>query len=38
MSLGVYWDRAEIGKLRRVDERSRERYFQYRTPSSASSR
>lgn len=29
MSLGVYWHRDEIGKLQRVDERSREYYFQY---------
>jgi serine/threonine-protein kinase HipA len=29
MSLGVYWDRAEIGKLQLLDERSREYYFQY---------
>jgi serine/threonine-protein kinase HipA len=29
MSLGVYWDRHEVGKLRRTDERSREYYFQY---------
>jgi serine/threonine-protein kinase HipA len=35
VSLGVYWDRAEIGKLLRVDERSREYYFQYTTPSRA---
>jgi HipA-like protein len=35
MSLGVYWDRAEIGKLRRADERSRAYYFQYTTPSRA---
>ena len=29
MSLGVYWHREEIGKLQRVDARSREYYFQY---------
>jgi serine/threonine-protein kinase HipA len=32
MSLGVYWDRDEIGRLRRVDERSREYFFQYTHP------
>jgi serine/threonine-protein kinase HipA len=32
MSLGVYWHRDEIGKLQRVDERSREYYFQYTNP------
>ncbi len=29
MSLGVYWHREEVGKLQRVNERSREYYFQY---------
>jgi serine/threonine-protein kinase HipA len=29
MSLGVYWDRDEVGRLQRVDERSREYFFQY---------
>ena len=32
MSLGVYWDRDEIGRLQRVDERSREYFFQYTHP------
>jgi serine/threonine-protein kinase HipA len=32
MSLGVYWDRDEIGQLQRVDERSREYFFQYTNP------
>jgi serine/threonine-protein kinase HipA len=32
MSLGVYWGRHEVGKLKRVDERSREYYFQYTSP------
>ncbi len=32
MSLGVYWDRDEIGRLQRVDERSREYFFQYTSP------
>ena len=35
MSLGVYWDREEIGKLQLLDERSREYYFQYTNPSRA---
>lgn len=35
MSLGVYWDREEIGKLQLLDERSREYYFQYTTTSRA---
>jgi serine/threonine-protein kinase HipA len=35
MSLGVYWEREEIGKLRQVDERSREYYFQYTIASRA---
>jgi serine/threonine-protein kinase HipA len=29
MSLGVYWDRAEVGRLERVDERSRAYVFAY---------
>ncbi len=29
MSLGVYWDEQEIGRLERVDERSREYSFRY---------
>jgi serine/threonine-protein kinase HipA len=29
MSLGVYWDSEEVGRLERVDERSREYAFQY---------
>lgn len=29
MSLGVYWDSKEVGRLERVDERSREFAFQY---------
>lgn len=29
MTLGVYWDRSEIGRLQRVDERSREYFFAY---------
>jgi serine/threonine-protein kinase HipA len=32
MSLGVYWGRDEIGRLERVDERSREYFFQYTHP------
>jgi len=32
MSLGVYWDSDEIGQLQRVDERSREYFFQYAHP------
>jgi serine/threonine-protein kinase HipA len=32
MSLGVYWNGREVGKLQRVDERSREYYFQYASP------
>lgn len=31
MSLGVYWDGTEIGRLERVDERSREYSFTYST-------
>ena len=31
MSLGVYWDSEEVGRLERVDERSREYTFQYTT-------
>ncbi len=29
MSLGVYWDEQEVGRLERVDERSREYSFRY---------
>ncbi len=29
MSLGVYWDRDEVGRLERVDDRSREYFFSY---------
>lgn len=29
MSLGVYWDRDEVGTLQRIGERSREYFFQY---------
>ncbi len=29
MSLGVYWDRDEVGTLHRIGERSREYFFQY---------
>jgi serine/threonine-protein kinase HipA len=29
MSLGVYWDGEEVGRLERVDERSREYAFHY---------
>lgn len=32
MSLGVYWDGDEIGRLQRVDERSREYFFKYTPP------
>lgn len=32
MSLGVYWGRDEVGRLQRVDERSREYFFQYTHP------
>jgi serine/threonine-protein kinase HipA len=35
MSLGVYWDGDEIGRLQRVDERSREYFFQYTHPTRA---
>ncbi len=35
MSLGVYWDRDEIGRLQRVDETSRDYFFQYAHPASA---
>lgn len=29
MSLGVYWDRRQVGTLQRIDERSREYFFAY---------
>jgi len=29
VSLGVYWDRDEVGRLERVDDRSREYFFSY---------
>lgn len=32
MSLGVYWDGEEVGRLERTDERSREYAFQYTQP------
>lgn len=35
MSLGVYWDRQEVGRLERVDERSREYAFDYTDASRA---
>jgi serine/threonine-protein kinase HipA len=35
MSLGVHWHREEIGKLQRVDERSRDYCFQYINPPQA---
>jgi hypothetical protein len=35
MSLGVYWDRNQIGRLQRVEERSREYFFQYTHPTQA---
>jgi len=33
MSLGVYWDGEEVGRLERTDERSREYAFRYTQPS-----
>jgi serine/threonine-protein kinase HipA len=35
MSLGVYWDTQEVGRLERVDERSREYAFRYMQASHA---
>jgi serine/threonine-protein kinase HipA len=35
MSLGVYWDTQEVGRLERVDERSREYAFRYTQASRA---